>query len=108
MYPQRELIRLSAYKASLQRDIAIHRAQYTKAAAHVAQPLELLDRMLVLWRRISPIALFAAVPLGFLVQRTVFPRLKILRSIVRWSPLVFTAIRGISSLVTDRFGSEKS
>jgi hypothetical protein len=108
MYPQRELIRLTAYKVALQRDIAVHRAQYTRAAAHVAQPLELLDRILVIWRKLSPLALFAAVPLGFLVQRTVFPRMKILRSIMRWSPLVFTAVRGISSLVTTRLGSDRS
>ena len=108
MYPQRELIRLTAYKAALQRDIAVHRAQYTRAAAHVAQPLELLDRILTIWRKLSPFALFAAVPLGFLVQRTVFPRLKILRSIVRWSPLVFTVVRGIGSLVTTRSSSDSS
>jgi hypothetical protein len=108
MYPQRELIRLTAYKAALQRDIAIHRAQYTRAAARVAQPLELLDRMLVIWRKLSPFALFAAVPLGFLVQRTIFPRLKLLRSIVRWSPLVFSAVGGIGSLVTKRPRSDPS
>jgi hypothetical protein len=106
MYPQRELIRLTAYKAALQRDIAVHRAQYTRAATRVAQPLELLDRILVIWRKLSPFALLAAVPLGFLVQRTVFPRLKLLRSIVRWSPLVFTAVRGIGSLGTPRSRSE--
>ena len=108
MYPQRELIRLTAYKAALQRDIAVHRAQYTKAAAHIAQPLELLDRILVIWRKLSPFALFAAVPLGFLVQRTVLPRLKMLGSIMRWGPLVFSAVRSIGSLVTPRSRSNSS
>jgi hypothetical protein len=55
--------------------------------------LEWLDRMLAFWRQLSPLAQFAAVPLGLLVQRTVFPRLKILRTLVRWSPLVFAALR---------------
>jgi hypothetical protein len=108
MYPQQELTRLTAYKAALLRDIALDRARCVEAAARVAQPLEWLDKMLALWRRLSPLALFATVPLGFLVQRTVFPRLKTLRTVVRWSPLVFSAIRGISSLVTNRFGSAKS
>ena len=102
MYPQRELIRLTAYKAALQRDIARDRAICVAAASHVARPFELLDQILDLWRRISPLAAFAAVPLGFLFQRTVFPRLKILRSLMRWGPLVFTAVRSISSLVTTR------
>ena len=108
MYPQRELNRLTAYKAALQRDIAIHRTQYTQAFTHVAKPFELLDRMLVIWRRLSPLALFAAVPLGYVVQRTVFPRLKVLRSLMRWGPLVFSAIRGINSMVTTHNGSTKS
>jgi len=102
MYPQRELTRLTAYKAALQRDIARDRAICVAAAAHVAQPFELIDRTIALWRRISPLAMIAAVPLGFLVQRTVFPRLKLLRSLMRWGPLVFTAVRSISSLVTNR------
>ena len=46
--------------------------------------------------------------LGFLVTRTVFPRLKILGSLVRWGPLVFGAVRGISSAAKTRYGSSKS
>ena len=107
MYPQRELIRLSVYKAALQQDIAVHREQYTRAAAHVARPVELFDRILALWRKVSPLALFAAVPLGLIVQRSVFPRLTLLRSIVRWGPLVFSAVRGISSLGTTRLEKDR-
>lgn len=108
MYPDRELTRLAARKAALRRDIALRRAQCAEAAARVAQPLAWLDRMLAFWRRLSPLAQFAVVPLGFLVKRTVFPRLKILGSLVRWGPLVFAAVRGISSLVKIRSGSSKS
>ncbi len=102
MYPQRELNRLAAYKTALQRDIAIHRYQCTKAASCMARPFALLDRFVAIWRRLSPLALFATVPLGFLVQRAVFPRLKVLRPLVRWGPLIFNAVRGISSLVSRR------
>ena len=108
MYPQRELTRLAAYKAALRQSIALRRNQCTAAASRVAQPLELLDRLLVLWHRLSPLALVAAVPLGFLVKRPASPGLKILRSLVRWGPLVLTGlrgIRGIRSLVTTRSGS---
>jgi hypothetical protein len=108
MYPDRELTRLAARKAVLRWDIALRRVQCVEAAARVAQPLAWLDRMLAFWRQLSPLAQFAAVPLGFLVQRTVFPRLKILRSLVRWGPLVFGAVRGINALVKIRSGSSKS
>jgi len=99
MYPQRELTRLAAYKAALQRDIALRRAQCAEAAARVAQPLKWLDRMQAWWRRVSPLALFAGVPVSFLIERPVFPRLKILSSLVRWGPLVFGAVRGLRSAV---------
>jgi hypothetical protein len=108
MYPDRELTRLAAHKAALRRDIALRRTQCVEAAARVARPLEWLDRMLALWRRLSPLAQFAAVPLGFLVKRTVFPRLKILGLLMRWGPLVFSAVRGISSVVKTRFRSSRS
>lgn len=100
MYPQRELTRLNAYKVALQKDIERQRVQCAAVATRVAQPLELLDRILVLWRRISPFALFAALPLGIIAQRAVIPRVKILESLVRWSPLIFTVIHRISALVT--------
>ena len=108
MYPQRELIRLAAYKSALRRDVALRRAQCAGAAARMAQPVEWLDRMLVFWRRLSPLAQFATVPLGLLVARTVFPRLKILGSLARWGPLVFGAVRGLSSVVKTRFWSSPS
>ena len=102
MFPDRELIRLAAAKAALQRDIALRRAQCAEAAAQVSRPLEWLDRMLALWRRLPPLARFAAIPLGLLVQRTVFPRMKSLRWFVRWSPLVFGALRAAGRAVKTR------
>ena len=108
MYPQRELTRLAAHKAAVRRDIALRRAQCAGAVARVAQPLAWLDRMLALWRQLSPLAQFAAVPLGFFVTRSVFPRSRILNSLVRWGPLVFGAVRGISSAVTTRFRSDRA
>jgi hypothetical protein len=99
MYPQPQLNRLAAHKIALRRGIAARRAQCAEATARIARPFGRLDRMLALMRRISPLIKFAAVPLGFLAVRTVYPRRKILGSLVRWSPLVFGAMRGISSMV---------
>jgi len=108
MYPHHELTRLGDYKAALQQRIVLRRVQCVDAAAHIAQPLELLDRILGLWRKFSPLALFAAVPIGFIAKRVASPRLKILGTLIRWSPLVFAAMRGIRSVVTDRFETDGS
>jgi len=98
VYPQRDLNRLANYKAALRQDIGRHRAQCAKSAARIAQPFELLDRALTVWRRIRPLAPIAALPLAFLVQRTVFPGLKFVRPLLRWAPLVFTAFRSVRSI----------
>ena len=105
MYPDRELIRLAAHKVVLRRNIAARRRECVEAAAGVLEPLAWLDRMLALWKKFAP---FAAVPLGFLVTRAVAPRLKILRSVMRWGPLVVGAVRGIRSIFKSGFGAEKS
>lgn len=99
MYPQRELIRLAAYKAALRRDIALRRICCAAAASRLAQPVAWLDRMWAILRQLSPVALFAAVPLGVLVQRTVFPRMKVLGSLLRWGPVVVNALRGVGSIL---------
>ncbi len=92
MYPDRELTRLAAYKAALRRGIALRRAQCAVAAARVAQPLEWLDRMLAFWRRLSPLVKFAALPLGFLLKRSLAPRTRILGTLLRWGPPVLGAV----------------
>jgi hypothetical protein len=102
MYPQAELKRLAAHKIALRRDIAFHRAQCGTAAARLAQPLEWLDRLLASWRRLAPLAKLAAVPLAFLATRAIFPRLKFLRPLVRWGPIVFSVVRGLGSALKTR------
>lgn len=103
MYPQRELIRLVAYKAALRRDIAVRRIRCAAAASRLAKPVAWLDRMVAIVRQLWPVALFAAVPLGVFVQRTVFPRRKILGSLLRWGPVVLNAARGFGPILR-RFG----
>lgn len=93
MYPAQELIRLTGRKAALQRVIGRRRVQCAEAAAKASQPLVWLDRMLAYWRQLSPLARLAVVPLGFVVKRALFPRRKLLGSLVRWAPLAFTALR---------------
>jgi len=102
MYPQPELNRLAVHKAALRRRIALRRVECAEAAARVARPLEWLDRALAFWRKLAPFTQLAAVPLGLLATRTIFSGHKILGTLVRWGPLVFTAVRSISSAVKTR------
>ena len=94
MYPERELSRLAAHKLYLRRNLALRRTACVQAAAAVARPLHWLDRAVTAWRQISPLARLAAVPLGLLVTRPALARLKFLGPILRWGPLVFSAVRG--------------
>ncbi|MGA3007291.1 MAG: hypothetical protein ABSE59_05300 [Opitutaceae bacterium] len=102
MYPQPELTRLADCKAALQRNIAVRRAHCAKAAARAARPLDWLDRVRTFGRKLSPFAQLAAVPLGFLLTRTLFSRRKSLGSLIRWGPLVFSAACSLRSAVRPR------
>lgn len=96
MFPQRELDRLAAHKAALRLTIRARRADCAIAAARVARPLAWLDRALALWRKLAPYASLAAVPLGLLATRTVFRKRKLLRTLVGWAPLFFSAVKLVS------------
>jgi hypothetical protein len=104
MYAQRELIRLSVHKAALRRRIALRRVELTRAVV----PLAWFDRAVALWRRLSPLAVIAAVPIAFLITRKRSPRFKMVGSILKWAPLVFGAVREISGAARTRFTSPRS
>jgi hypothetical protein len=99
MYPQQELNGLSARKIALRREIAHRRVRFAGDAVRVTRPLERLDRAMALWRQFAPLTGFAAVPLGLLVQRIASPRLRILLTLVRWSPLIAGAVRMVRRAV---------
>lgn len=93
MYPRRELEQLATYKVWLRRGIARHRTDCAVAAARIARPMAWLDRMFAFWRQLSPVARVAALPLGVLATRTIFPKAKFLGSLLRWGPLVYGVVR---------------
>ncbi len=93
MYTERELIRLAAHKHALRLRITRRRTECAVALAGVGQPLQWLDRMLALWRRVSPLMKFAAVPLGFLLKRSAGRRPRLLGRLLRWLPLIVGAFR---------------
>jgi hypothetical protein len=96
MYAQRELNRLAAHKTLLRDRIARHRQQSAVAAAGVLRPLEWCDRALAWWRRASPLVKLVAVPLGLVARRRLFPRAKLLGTLVGWAPAAFGAIRAFT------------
>lgn len=102
MYPDQELSRLADHKARLRRDIATQRIACVQAAAQVARPLAWLDRVMALWRRLPPLAKFAAVPLGILFQRAAMPRRGWLGSLTRWGPLAFSVLRAVGAAAKTR------
>jgi hypothetical protein len=102
VYPHDELTRLAAHKATLRADIARSRAQCAQAAARLAQPLEWVDRVRAFGLRWLPLARLTAVPLGFVFQRLLFRRSKLLGPVVRWGPLVAGVIGRIGSHVMAR------
>ena len=97
MYPQRELRRLAACKSALRIDISLRRAQCAEAASGAARPLAWVDRMVGLFRLLSPLAPLAAIPLGFLTARKVLARFKGLRLLFRLAPIVFGAFRAFKT-----------
>jgi hypothetical protein len=100
MYPHEELTRLAAHKLTLQRELGVCRAQCARAAARVVQPLHMLDRLMAIWRQLSPFAPLVAVPLGFAIKRTVFRRWKLAGTVMRWAPPIIGLFRGIKPFVT--------
>lgn len=96
MYPTAELNALDRRKAELRQQIAVTRLQCAALAGEVAKPLELIDRIRARWRKISPIAKLAAIPLALLLRRGALRRgmrLGSLASVWRWAPLVVSGLQ---------------
>ena len=96
MYPQRELIRLGVHQAALRRRIAHRRVDCVSCASRILRPVAWLDGLLVLWRRVSPFASLAAIPFGLLLKSSVAPRPRLLGALLRWTPVVWGAVRSLA------------
>lgn len=102
MYPQQELDRLAAHKATLRRDIMLRRAQCVEAATRVARPLDWVDRFVKVWRGLSAAV---AHPAPDDARSTgPAPRNMILRTIMRWGPIVIGAARVVRRATKSKAG----
>ncbi|MEO7413518.1 MAG: hypothetical protein ABIZ81_09180 [Opitutaceae bacterium] len=97
MYPDGDLNALSAHKLALQRRIFFRREECVELSTRVAGPLKKADHFVAQWRRISPLAKVAAVPIALLFKRKLFPRSKLLGPLLRWGPLAFKILRGFKA-----------
>jgi hypothetical protein len=95
MYPGGELTQLAARKVSLRARIAQRRWECVQASAALARPLGWLDRVIDTWRRISPVAKIAGIPLGLALARKVFGGGRF-AAFARFMPLVFQTARVVS------------
>lgn len=97
MYPDGDLNELAVRKLAVRQRIRVRREQCLIAAERVAEPLEKIDRLVAQWRRISPIAKIAAVPVAMLFKKALFPRAKVLGSLLRWGPIAVKVFRGFQA-----------
>jgi len=95
VYPARELNQLARHKAALQGKITGHRAGCVRAATRLAEPLVWLDRMLAHWRRLSPLARLAVVPVGFLLKQSSSPRPRLLGTLLHWGPAAWPLLQSL-------------
>lgn len=69
MYPAGQLTEIASRKAALRSRIATRRLECVAYAAEVARPIAWIDRAAAQWRKISPYAKLAIVPLASLLLR---------------------------------------
>src|SRR4051812_38774818 len=95
MYPSAELNNLARRKAVLLARISLDRLRCVALAAEVARPINWLDRALIQWRKISPIAKLAALPLGLFVSRAVLPgkKVNLMGRAIRLLPTLVSALK---------------
>jgi len=96
MYPRKELKVLARRKAVLLDRICVGRDEVAEAAARLAEPIEMVDRGVAYWRRVSPMVKLAAIPLGLVLRRIIIKRVGKLGTVLRWGPLAFAAVRGFA------------
>ncbi|MDB6094661.1 MAG: hypothetical protein JWM32_2223 [Verrucomicrobia bacterium] len=93
MYPAGELDELALRKRLLRSSIARNRWEMREAAVELVRPLEWVDRVIAKWRQISPFMKIAAVPLGFMLKKSIFPRIGIFSSLIKFAPMAFSMFR---------------
>jgi len=82
--------------------MAVRRIQFAQAAVRAAQPLVWIDRVFAHRQWLSPLAKIAAVPLGFLLKRSIIRRSRVLGFLLRWGPVALGAASGLAEAQSRR------
>jgi hypothetical protein len=93
MYPSGELKWLATRKRALRSRIAWHRWEWASAGARLAQPVEVADALIARWRQLSPLLKLTAVPLGLLLKRRKFSRIRFFVALLQLAPSVIRSVR---------------
>lgn len=95
MYPSSELTELAGRKAVLRARISLDRLRCATMAAEAARPLHWIDRVILQWRRIPPMAKMAVLPLGLLLRRSNSSGRKtnFVGRVMRFVPMAISAIK---------------
>ncbi len=95
MYPSGVLTALARRKTVLRARISLDRERCVEFAGEVTKPLDWLDRVIELWRKIPAVTKLAALPLALLLHRTVLPGKKIpfIRRAIRFMPVVINVVK---------------
>jgi hypothetical protein len=98
VYPAGELSELARSKLALRQRIAARRAGCVDHAARVTRPLQWLNRAHARWRRLSPVARLALVPLGLLLARGAARPGRRLAALLRTRPTFVGLVRGLAAV----------
>lgn len=96
MYPQVDLDILSRRKAGLVGRVRARREACAEEAVRVLRPVVWAGHAYAQWKAISPFMKIAAVPLGLLLKRKLFPRSGgVVGGLFRWAPLALNLFRSM-------------
>lgn len=93
MYPQGNLDRLARRKRALLIDIRARREDCAAQVQQVLQPVVWAEGIYARWKAISPALKIAAVPVGVMLKRKLFPGGGILGKALRWAPVAISLFK---------------
>jgi hypothetical protein len=93
MHPGPEVIAIETRKAALRERIARRREAVGADTSRVLRPLAQVDEGFRLWRRLPGFARTAALPVLFGLVQFAFPRVRTLRKLVQWAPVLLSGWR---------------
>lgn len=95
MYPQANLEALAQRKQALLSSIRTSRAECAAHLSVIAKPIVWAEGLYARWKAVSPIVKVAAVPVGVMLKRKLFPKGGggFAAGLLRWAPVAADLFR---------------